>query len=203
MSSLIRDDAKPGHLSAGACRGVDCHHGHHRLGALVHTLHLTDVPTIRGSQSNGLGAIMWRATTKGNDEVTVLLLDLLEAGLYLSTCGIRFTTIIDRICDARLIQRISESLHSPHLHQYSICDDQRLLVPQGFDLTHGSFHGTLTHDGLARHEEGLPFIPWCWVVIVQSMGALSGVSGQILGQGFRQVKAGIVALHENWLEEPV
>ena len=57
MPRLVRDDAEAGHLSASSCGGVHGHHGHHGFGALIHTFHLSNVPTIGGRQSNGLGAV--------------------------------------------------------------------------------------------------------------------------------------------------
>mmetsp|Transcript_38006 Transcript_38006/g.81732 ORF Transcript_38006/g.81732 Transcript_38006/m.81732 type:complete len:249 (-) Transcript_38006:248-994(-) len=128
VTRLIGDDAKARHLSTRPGGGVDCHHSHHRFRALIHALHLTNVPTIGGRQSNGLGTIMRGTTAERNHEVTVLLLDLLQSSLNLSTCWVWFTAIVDGICDARLIQGLRERLHGTHFHQDCIGDDQSLLV---------------------------------------------------------------------------
>ena len=77
---------------------------------------------------------------------------------HLSTGGIGLTAIINGIFDARCFQRVRQCLHRSDLHQDRIGDDQGLLMAQGFDLTHSTFHGTLAHDGLAGHEEGLTVI---------------------------------------------
>jgi len=64
---------------------------------------------------------------------------------------------------------------------------------------------TLTHDGLAGHEEGLPFIPRRSMVIIQSMRSLRTVPSQVFGQSFFQIRAvepRVVAFHGTGVARP-
>mmetsp|Transcript_63030 Transcript_63030/g.117927 ORF Transcript_63030/g.117927 Transcript_63030/m.117927 type:complete len:287 (+) Transcript_63030:639-1499(+) len=175
VASLIGNDAEARHLRTRASRSVDRHHGHHRLGALVHALHLTDVPTIGSRERDGFGAVVWRSASKRDHEVALLRLDHLQTSLHLPAGWVRLAAVVDGVGDLGLLERISQGLNSADLHQHRVCDDEGFLVAQGLDLCHSPFHCPLAHDRLAWHEEGLPFIPRRWMVVVQAMGALGAV----------------------------
>mmetsp|Transcript_36758 Transcript_36758/g.101094 ORF Transcript_36758/g.101094 Transcript_36758/m.101094 type:complete len:380 (-) Transcript_36758:37-1176(-) len=190
VALVVSDDAEPRHLCCRARRGVHRHHGQHGLGALVHALVVLDAAAIGGQHADGLGTVVRGATTERNDKVATILLEQLDAGIDLLNCGVGSATIVYSIGHSSAIQHICKGPHCTDLHEDCVGDDERFLLAEGLHLVDCPHQGPLSQYRLAGHEESAAFLTGRWVVVVHTVGALSGVASKVLLNFTSQLAAG-------------
>mmetsp|Transcript_60256 Transcript_60256/g.161374 ORF Transcript_60256/g.161374 Transcript_60256/m.161374 type:complete len:434 (-) Transcript_60256:174-1475(-) len=179
LPRVVGDDAEARHLRRCARRGVHRHHGQHGHGALVHALVVLDLPTVGGQHADGLGAVVRGAAAKGDDEVAVVFLEQLAAGIDLLYRGVWGAAVEDGVGHFGTVEHVREGLHRANLHKDRVGDDEGVCFAEVSHLIDCAHQSTLAEQGLGGHVEGAALLAGRWVVIVNAMGALRGVTGEV------------------------
>ena len=146
LAARIRDDAETRDLGSRAGRRVDGHQRDHLVLGDVDALVVVDLAAVGCNEADGLGAVVRRTAAEGDDAVTALLFEGLDASHDILVRRVRLSTAEDVSRQALVLEDLLDIVGHAGFRQEGICDDHRMRAIEALHELAGFVDSTFTKD---------------------------------------------------------